>query len=382
MTIRSGMTRRQFAKAAAAATAGQWFTNLAGYVGLVGAGTASEGMTTRAQKPPEPVAMIEGSWALAVLPDTQVYAMRHPDIFEAQTRWIAENQRKRHIKYVLHLGDVTNNNNKPQWTVARKAFRHLDGVVPYAIAPGNHDYGPRGSAATRQTLFDEYFPVEDFRKWPTFGGTFEKDKPDNNYHLFSAGATDWIILALEWGPRDEVVAWANKVLERHAGRRAIVITHAYLYSDDTLYDWASKGGAQGWNPHGYPTAKLPGGVNDGQELWGKLVSRHENVVMTLNGHVLNDGLGRLSSEGQAGNTVHQMLFNFQMCPQGGGGYLVLLEFRPSGRTVQVKTYSPVLQKCKTGEATQFELRLSPPLKPWSARRSGRRRGERGSRPPV
>ncbi len=33
-------------------------------------------------------------------------------------------------------------------------------------------------------------------------------------------------------------------------------------------------------------------VNDGEELWDKLVSKHENFILTLNGHVTQDGLGR------------------------------------------------------------------------------------------
>ena len=311
---------------------------------------------------PKPLQFIEGSWTLAALPDTQVYAMRHPELFEAQTRWIADNRDRYNIVYALHLGDITNNNNPPQWEVAQRAMRLLDGRVPYAMAPGNHDYGPDGSASTRDTLFNDYFPLERYSGWPTFGGVFEEGRLDNSYHLFSAGGADWIILALEWGPRDEVVAWAYKLLDRYSERRGIVITHAYLYSDDTRYDWGVYEGEQHWNPHGYPTAALPGGVSDGEDLWLNLVSPHHNMVMVLNGHVLNDGLGRLSSAGACGNTIHQMLVNYQMNARGGEGFLRLIEFLPDGRTVHVKAYSPALDEYKTDEQNQFVLTLDPPLR--------------------
>ena len=327
-------------------------------------GEAPEAVPAPPSEAPAPTPFVKGSWTLVVLPDTQVYAMSYPTLFEAQAEWIVENRQARNIAYVLHLGDVTNNNNEPQWEVAKRSLSKLDGLVPYAIAPGNHDYGPGGGAGSRETLFHQYFPVDMFQKWPTFGETFEKRKADNSYHLFRAGGTDWIVLALEWGPRDEVVAWADKILREHPDRRGILITHAYLYSDDTRYDWAQKGALQKWNPHSYPTAGLPGGVNDGEELWQKLVKKHPSMVLIINGHVLHDGLGTLSSQGDRGNTVHQMLVNFQMHTRGGDAFLRLIEFLPDGKTVQVKTYSPDLKTYKTDLANQFTLTLDPPLKPW------------------
>ena len=31
------------------------------------------------------------TFKIAVIPDTQIYSMRHPEIFKAQTQWIADN---------------------------------------------------------------------------------------------------------------------------------------------------------------------------------------------------------------------------------------------------------------------------------------------------
>jgi len=132
-----------------------------------------------------------------------------------------------------------------------------------------------------------------------------------------------------------------------------------MYSDETRYDWSKYGPEQKWNPHAYGTAKQPGGVNDGQELWDKLVSRHPNFAFTFNGHVLNDGVARLTSQGVHGNAVHQMLVNYQTWPEGGQGYLRLVEFLPDGRTVQVRDYSPVLDKYQTEPQRQFVLELAP-----------------------
>lgn len=305
---------------------------------------------------------VPGSWTLAVLPDTQLYSQSYPELFKDQTRWIAANKERFNIKYVLHLGDIVNvNTDLAQWTNARAAMKLLDGVVPYAMAPGNHDYGPGGNGGDRTTFFNTYFNLTNYQSWPTFGGVMEAGKMDNTYHLFSAGGANWIVFALEWGPRNTTVAWVNQVITNHPNHRAILITHAHMYYDDTRYDWATKGGSQSWNPHSYGIQNDPEGVNDGEELWNKLIKLHPNFVMVFNGHVLNDGLGRLSSTNNFGGVVHQMLVNYQMHALGGEAFLRLVEFHPDGKTVQVKAFSPYYGTYKTDPQNQFQLQLEPPL---------------------
>ncbi|MCK4874110.1 MAG: metallophosphoesterase [Phycisphaerales bacterium] len=339
-----------------ASAADRFFTNLHAYVSLVQSGKADRVMPTPPYTPPAPLPFAQGSWSIVLLPDTQLYSLHHPDIFLVQTEWIAANVKQHNIKYVLHLGDIVHTNTEAEWKVARRAMAQLDGVVPYALAPGNHDYGERGSANNRATLLNTYFPVADYRDWPTFGGTFEADRIDSSYHLFTAGGRDWIVLALEWGPRDAVVAWADELLREHPDRDAILVTHAYLYDDDTRYDRANRPD-QHWSPYAYGTADLPAGTNDGEDLWRKLVSRHPRMRFTFNGHVLGDGQGRLSTPGEHGNVVHQMLVNYQMREQGGEGYLRLVEFLPDGEMVRFRTYSPHLDRYLTDSQNQFTLPL-------------------------
>ncbi|CAK9037553.1 Alpha-L-fucosidase (Alpha-L-fucoside fucohydrolase) [Durusdinium trenchii] len=307
----------------------------------------------------EPIA--DGSWTLAVLPDTQVYAERYPAHFDAQTQWIVEHVDSHNIKYVLHEGDVTNRNTIEQWDNALQSLSILDGKVPYAIAPGNHDYGPGGNGATRDSYHNEprYFgPGSPYAKQESIGGFYEDNKTDNSWHVFEAGGKQWLVLALEWGPRDEVVDWAKSVVESHPDHLAMLVTHAYMYFDDTIYDWKTKGAKQHWNPHAYGIEKTTRtSVNDGQELWDKLVSRHPSFRLTFNGHVLQDGAGFRSTEGKHGNPVHQMLANYQMNKEGGMGDMRLLEFKPDGKTVVVRTYSPVLDRHDDRPHQKFVLAL-------------------------
>ncbi|MFK7910873.1 MAG: metallophosphoesterase [Akkermansiaceae bacterium] len=302
----------------------------------------------------------KGSFTIAVLPDTQKYCHKHPEEFMAQTRWLTANKDTRRIKAVLHLGDITDHNNPPQWEVAKKAMSQLDGKIPYFFIPGNHDLGKRGSASDRSTLLNDYFPVTKFRDLPTFGGTYDKE-PDsmaNSFHLFSAGGRKFIVIGLEFGPRVDVVRWANEVAKKHADREAILLTHAYTYFDETRYNWKKHGTKQNWNPHAYGVGKGPDGdVMDGEELWRNLVSKHENFILTLNGHVLRDGLGRVTSATPGGRDVHQMLVNFQMKPNGGDSWLRLMEFTPD-HTAEIYDYSPKLNLTNLSEQNRFTLKLA------------------------
>jgi hypothetical protein len=168
-------------------------------------------------------------------------------------------------------------------------------------------------------------------------------------------------LALEFGPRNGTVAWANRVASDYPTRKKILITHAYLYADATRYNWATQGATQIGNPHEYGPGSDPDGTNDGEELWQKLVKVNTNWVMTISGHVWGYPLGRLSSSNNFGDVVHQLLMDYQDQALGGEGRLLLMEFRPDGRTVQVKAYSPLFGNYRTDTQNQFKLTLQPPL---------------------
>lgn len=312
----------------------------------------------KAGEPPLPQ---PGSFTIAVLPDTQNYSEKHPKTFLAQTQWIVDNQAKRNIVATLHLGDITNRNTVAEWKNAVAAMKQLDGKVPYMFCPGNHDYSKGGGCKDRTSLINDYFPLSHVQKQSTFGGVYDRepDRVENNYHLLNAGDRRFLILALEFGPRKDVVRWANEVVAKHKDREVILITHAFIYSDETRYDWKKYGDKQKWNPHAYPVAKATkDDVTDGQELWEQLISRHENFILTLNGHVLNDGLGKVITSTPAGREVPQLLVNFQMKPNGGDGWLRLLEFCADKKTVNVFDYSPVLKQRNESVQNQFTMKLA------------------------
>jgi hypothetical protein len=302
----------------------------------------------------------EEQFTLVVLPDSQCYAdtrigfaarhWKNGDLRKyllGQMQWIKENKNKLNIVMVAHVGDIVQADHEEEWKIADKAFKTIDNVVPYILCLGNHDFGyeenPEGPsrfrfAANRGAAnYNNYFGPSRFEGKPWYGGHFGEGN-ENYYCLFEAGGAKFLIISLEFNPRDEVLAWANEVVGQHPDRQCIVLTHSYLNSKNErlIKD---------------PYCRIEG--NAGEAVWEKFVSRHENIFLLLCGHM--GGEGQLTSIGQKGNKVHQILANYQYTNDGGEGYLRVITFIPEEDTIKTQTYSPVLNKYNTTVKSQFSL---------------------------
>ena len=88
------------------------------------------------------VATLHGAdpFSVVLLPDTQNYSEKYPETYIAQTLWIRQQLKQDNSKFAIHLGDIVQTaGQEPEWENASLAMRLLDGVVPYSVAPGNHD---------------------------------------------------------------------------------------------------------------------------------------------------------------------------------------------------------------------------------------------------
>jgi predicted phosphodiesterase len=311
-----------------------------------------------------------GTWTLAVLPDTQYYSEKYPDVFARQTEWIVANRERQNIRFVAHEGDLVNNPTvTSQWENAQKAMKVLvEGGVPFSVVLGNHDSGTQheGRTKSRVTLLNNYLHESDYKNSEAYA-LFEPGKLENSWHEFSTSTGKHLLLALEFGPRDEALAWANDILTQKPDHKVIVVTHAFLYTDNKRNDWAfdKTSGGRG-NPKSFPFAK-DGDMNDAQDIWDKLITKHPHVSFVLNGHVCDSGVGYLASKADAGQTVHQILANYQdnspnpggtvQPPRGygGGGYLRLMQFHPDGKTVHIRSYSPWYDKYLSEPEQDFKV---------------------------
>ncbi len=294
---------------------------------------------------------------IVLLPDTQNYAAKFPEIVQSQTDWIKKQAAT--IDLVLQQGDLTNANGDKQWLVIQKAFQKLDSVVPYVLAAGNHDMGsaPGKVADIRNTdLFNKYFPAQHMKRLPGFAGLFEENKMENAWYLLQTRKTKWLILTLEFGPRNKVLDWANKIVADHPDRTVILNTHSYMYSDSTR-----QGPGDNWRPQSYGLGAATGddAVNDGEDIWNKLVKLHPNIRFVFSGHILNTGVGTLVSKNDHGYPVYQMLANYQSgvigSEKGGNGWLRILRIHSKKKQVSVKTYSPFLDKTMDSPEHNFVI---------------------------
>ena len=297
------------------------------------------------------------SFTLAVLPDTQFYCDTRLKLsakwgngdlrryFFAQTKWVRDNQKRLNIAFLVHEGDIVQADAPEEWAIAKKAMSVLDGKVPYCMCLGNHDMGFKKSnnkyggdiAVNRTTLFNKYFPREKFAKRKEFGGTFDPGRHDNSWYHFEATGMKFLIVSLECKPRNEVLVWANKVVAMHPDHRVIVLTHAYMSANGRRIDKL-----------GY---KIKG--NAGEEMWQKLVSKHKNIFMVLCGH--SSGEAVLTSKGDHGNQVHQVLSDYQHLNNGGESWLRYMVFEPNENKIKVYTYNPALDKFRNNPSSRFDL---------------------------
>ena len=292
-----------------------------------------------------------------LLPDTQTYAEKFPEVLDAQVAYILKEGKG--IDMVLQQGDLTQNNNDKEWEVIKSAFAKLDGKVPYAILPGNHDMGSvagKFADVRNTTLYNRYFPISHMSKLPHFGSAFNNEM-DNTWYTFNTGKKAWLVVNLEFGPRDTVLQWADNVIALHPDRLVIINTHAYMYSDSTRQN-----GRDYWRAQGYGIGKDTGtqSVNDGEEIWEKLVKKHPNIRFVFSGHVLNGGVGTLVSINEEGYPVYQMLANYQEgvkgSVKGGNGWLRILKMDFKKETLTVQTYSPYINEYMTDGAHNFIIK--------------------------
>jgi len=328
------------------------------------------------------------SFSMIMLGDPQAYikcAANQP-LFEFMTAWIAENRTNLNIKAVFCTGDLVETNEnivlKPgkvdqtstqMWESVSRSFERLDNVLPYIISPGNHDYGYL-HAENGNSHFGEYFNVERNKCLqehllsccPNRHG---KVTIENAAYLFEEPGWGKIIaICSEFAPRNEVIDWALDVCVKHKDCKVIFITHSLLdektaaYMDNETY---------------YSITP----ANWGKAVWEKLLSKAPNIVLALCGHTGRPTEGAkkgpvddwtLSTayrcdKNDSGRDVHQMMFNTQVIggwdANGGDGWLRILEFKPDGRTISVRTYSPLFSVShytkhlanRTGECDQFDM---------------------------
>ncbi len=287
-------------------------------------------------------------FSLVLLPDTQYYTSKQSNTasntYRKQMQWIIDHEQSDNIRFVLHMGDITNSNATSEWTIADAAHDMLDAKgIPYSVAPGNHDYLTSGGWDRGGSQFDTWFGKSRFSSKPWYGGSYGSSNT-NNYVFFEVGKLKFMALSLEYSPRKEVLCWAEDVIAQHPDHRVIIATHCYM----------TNGG--GYST-GCPDADYAALGATGADVWKELASRHSNVFLVVSGHV---GASEYKvTNGNNGNPVHQMVVDYQFegacsasnpadCNRScrvkasnytGNGWMRKLVFDPVKNTVHAETFT-------------------------------------------
>ena len=275
------------------------------------------------------------AYSFAVIGDTQVISDKYKDKFGAIYNWILGYAEEKNTKFVFGLGDITEHSYDSEWTVAMNAIKQMDGELPYSLVRGNHD-----SVAT----FNKYVSYNDYKD--TIDGSYNASMI-NTYRELVVGELKYLIFTLDYGAADAILDWAGEVIEDHPGHNVIITTHAYLYRDGTTLD------------DGDVCPPSADGGNDGDDMWEKLIKKHENIVLVLSGHDPCDNIIMTQTQGDNGNTVTQMLIDPQGADSGLGGVgaVAMLYFSEDGKDVTVEYYSTFKDKYFMGDS-QFTMTLN------------------------
>jgi hypothetical protein len=266
-------------------------------------------------------------FTIIVLPDTQYYSESYPTIFDNQTQWIVDNVASMNILFVLHEGDIANNDVTAQWVNANGSMGLLDDHVPWAVLPGNHDGTNVGTLSENLNNYNTYFPYSRFSDETWYGGAYNNINT-NSFTLFSGGEDDYIIFNFQYHPSDAVLAWANTTITAYPNRRAIVVTHDYLDTDGTR-------------------------TTEGNHIWNNFASHHaDQIFLVLCGHMHGEARRQDTVNG---HIVYQVLADYQERTNGGDGWLRILEFHPAEDKIYVKTFTPYHNSYETDANSQFTL---------------------------
>lgn len=321
------------------------------------------------------------SWSMVIIPDPQSYVKfnRNQPILDLMMQWVKDNADHLNVGLVLCTGDLVEQNNIfegdgvngnmssiQQWEAAARSFAILDTVVPYIVCTGNHDHGVK-SSENRYSQLNSYFPPQ---KNPMTQAMLRGMIPnaegvntlENAYYEFvSPHGEKFLVMSLEFNPRQAVVDSAKQIVARaeYKDHKVLYLTHSYLESNNNRIV-----------KEGYPLKD----VTHGEALWQQLIRPASNSAMVVCGHIgspdsFRSHVGYRVDENAAGKRVHQMVFNAQALGggwhgNGGDGWLRVLEFLPDGKTVLVKTFSPLFdispstrgQAFSTEAYNQFEMK--------------------------
>lgn len=256
---------------------------------------------------------------IAVFGDIQYYTQSDPnaEIYRTSVEWLKSQSSKAHFDCILHTGDITQTNSISQYERFRKVTELVAYDVPFFSAIGDHDYSWEDGIHIDNrysTLFNDYM---NFPSSSQILERFEEGRMENIIVKNTICNERYDLLILEFGPRKEVVEWANKYVREHPDVKFILINHEYLEKGGQRRKSALKCRIRLRNT----TFTTP------EELWNTLIYPNDNIAVVLCGHV--GGLYAVTyTSNIKGREVPQIQHNIQSSSYRYGNWIMLWEFQP------------------------------------------------------
>jgi hypothetical protein len=276
----------------------------------------------------------EDDYSFIILPDLQNMTSNYPGILSQMFTWIIDNKQRNNIQAVISLGDLTNFATDSEYKTISTQFMNLNNaeIVNLPVI-GNHDYDFSNPASRSTTKFDTYFPDSNYYSQIWYGNSYHNSM-SNSYIKVNAGNQKYLIMGLEIFPRNEVLDWAQKIINENTDKEIIIVTHSYLNNNGTRTTSSDWYGSSSYNL---------GNDNDAVKMWNNFIKVNENIHYVLSGHQICLPTSAYSIDINNYRTrVLQLFFNHQCVANGGNGFLIIMKFSPLTQTVNIKTYSPFL----------------------------------------
>ena len=272
-------------------------------------------------------------YSFVIVGDTQIIAQNHSDKFHMIYDWILSNKTAKNIQYVFGLGDITNGSSGAEWNVASENIFRLNGIIPYSAVRGNHD-----KIGNYNNVF-----ANNSEYMAQFDGFYKENDATNTYRLITIGETKYLMITLDYGASDSVLEWAGKIIDKYSDYKVIITTHAYLYRDGSTLDGKDV----------CPPA-TSGGYNNGDHMWDKLISQHENIFLVISGHDPSAQVVMSQQTGVHGNLVTQLLVDPQGVDTSTPTGMVSVLYVKADGTLEIETYSTI-QELYYKESNQFVI---------------------------
>lgn len=283
------------------------------------------------------------AFSVIVIPDTQMYSEKYPEIFCDQTSWILQSKKKLNTLFAVHLGDIVNNgaSKKNEWETASKCMGLLDGRIPYSVLPGNHDYDTPHVRSSGNATYNTYFPASRYSDNSWYKGHYKENQ--NSYQMIEVFGKEYLFLSLEVEADDSALNWAEEVVKAHPNAYTTVSMHKYLRDKEGTRDRKVSFGKGGNSP---------------ESIWTKLIKPNCSIKLVLSGHYHDsDGENQRLSTNACGQRVNQVVQDYQAQETGGNGKLRIYTFKPYDGVIDVMTYSPYTNEFETDSDSQFTLRM-------------------------